>query len=62
MKNNFLNFFGIGKLDKGLFRVGVILSIIWLIIISVVNLDSYEVRAYSKAKKMTLWIYRGFRL
>ena len=53
MKNNFSNFFEIGKLDKGLFRVWVILSIIWLIVMGVVYLDSYEIRAFSKAKKIT---------
>ena len=53
MKNNFSNFFEIGKLDKGLFRVWVILSIIWLIVMGVVYLNSYEIRAFSKAKKIT---------
>tara|TARA_Y100000294_G_C8388638_1_gene269822 strand:- start:169 stop:660 length:492 start_codon:yes stop_codon:yes gene_type:complete len=51
MKDKFFKFFEIGKLDKGLFRIWIILSAAWLIFFSIVFLNSWEFGEYKEAIK-----------
>jgi hypothetical protein len=52
MKKIFLHFFEIGKLDKGLFRIWIVLTILFCIIAYVDFLGSPQVKKYNKIKSM----------
>ena len=49
-KDKFFKFFEIAKLDKGLFRIWIILSVLWFIIFPFI-LDDHEFREYQESKK-----------
>ena len=48
-KDTFFKFFEIGKLEKGLFRIWIILSAAWLIFFAIVFFNSWEFRQYKRA-------------
>ena len=52
MKKIFLDFFEIGKFDKGLFRVWIVLTVLFCILVYVDFLGSPQVKQYNKIKSM----------
>ena len=49
-KDKFFKFFEIGKLDKGLFRIWIVLAIVWIAYLFVVDVFDWRYRDYQKEK------------
>ena len=49
-KDKFFKFFEIGKLDKGLFRIWIVLAIVWIAYVFVVDTFDWRYREYQEEK------------
>ena len=55
MKDKFFKFFEIGKLDKGLFRIWIVLAIVLIAYVFVVDTFDWRYRKYQKEKSENLF-------
>jgi len=53
--NNFVKFFEIGKLEKGLFRIWIVLAIAWIAYVFVVDTFDWRYREYQEEKSENLF-------